>query len=497
MFVPRAHVHLSNPDSKRSWFSRPSRRNVIQRKLKWYECVRMPCLIPTLVGTAIGILILISGTLMSFIGYNPSKFLGITEEDKTKVLNSNGTDNTIGAVSAEGLKILAYVGPVFMGVGFFVMIIAVVLYCEIKEKYVCNILPQQHVNVKQVQRDVLYDMIINEFRKNYFRGIQVPIPKRTKKQKSIEERYPTLFKALSISTPALIITPEIQRKWKDSHEVSPNPSRSRRKKYIYDTWLKTSSLPNIRARSGHRQALRHERRHQRRAVFQDRLSKSCDHHDIQNNSVDTEKNDRGSCFDNPAFRTSPQNNTPPQIQVSPPTTPDTLEVDQRSLTQVSVHVDHHGIPNGRIIHSVSCDTTDDRQRMLLDDVTSSKSFTSDLSRSDARGFTLKSKLYPQSCIDLCDEDTSDKHVLVTLDSVAVQKNLQCQTQLTTGKKNVFFRNKTGPYKTLIGIFRSESCLDRIRKFTKPNSEKDNDSLDSFTLTDDVLKNFEMAEFSHS
>ncbi|XP_062572671.1 uncharacterized protein LOC134234609 [Saccostrea cucullata] len=494
MFVPRAHVHLSNPDSKRLWFSRrPSRRNVIQRKLKWYECVRMPCLMPTLVGTAIGVLILISGTLMSFIGYNPRAFLGIPEEDHTNRFRSNVTDTT--AVSVEGLKVLAYVGPVFMGVGFFVMIIAVVLYCEIKEKYVCNILPQQNVNVKQVQKDVLYDMIIDEFRKNYFRGIQVPIQKRTKRQKSVEERYPTLFKALSISTPALIITPEIQRKWKNSCEASPNPSRSRRKKYIYDTWLKTSSLPNIRARAGQRQALRNERRVHRRAVFQDRLSKSCDHHDMQSKSVDTDKDDRGSCFDNPAYRTSPpQEKLPPQIQVSPPSTPDTLEVD---LTNISVQVDYHEIPNGKIIHSVSCNTTDDSCRTFSSGhISSSRSFTSDLSRSDTRGLTMKRRLYPQSCIDLCDEESSDKHVLVTLDNVTAQKNLQCQTQLRSGKRGMFIRNsKPGPYKTLIGVFRSESCLDRIKKFTKPNSDKDNDSLDSFTLTEDVLKNFEMAELS--
>lgn len=495
MFVPRAHIHLNNPNSTRSWFSRGrSKRNVVQRKLKWYECVRMPCLLPTLVGTAVGVLILISGTLMSFVGYNPKKFLGIAEEDKIKLRNS--TEHGSEFESVEGLKVLAYVGPVFMGVGFFVMIIAVVLYCEIKEKYVCNILPQHSVNVKDVEKDVLYDMIIDEFRKNYFRGIQVPIPKRTAKQKAVEQRYPTLFKALSISTPALIITPEIQRKWRDSCEASPNTSRARRKKYLYDTWLKTSSLPNIRARAGQRQALRHERRHQRRAVFHDRVSKSCDHHDMQNKSVDTDKEDRGSCFDNPAFRTSPtQSKGPPQIQVSPPTSPDTEGV---SLTQVSVHVNSSGIPNGRIPHSLSYSSADDASLTLSNDTGSSKSLTPRMSRADARGFTLKRTMYPQSCIDLCEEGNSEKHLLVSLDSAAVQKNLQSQALQTPAQKEAFIKNpKPGPYRTLIGLFRSESCLDRIKKMTKPNSETDNESLDSFTLSDEALKNFEMAELSQS
>lgn len=455
----------------------------------------MPCLWPTLIGTTVGVFILISGTLMSFIGYDPIKFLGIPEEDKTK--NRNGTANGTGLETVEGLRVLAYVGPVFMGIGFFVMIVAVVLYCEIKEKYVCNILPQHNVNVKNVQRDVLYDMIIDEFRKNYFRGIQVPIPKRTAKQKAMEQRYPTLFKALSISTPALIITPEIQRKWRDSCEASPNPSRARRRKYLYDTWLKTSSLPNIRARAGQRQALRHERRHQRRMAFQDRVSKSCDHHDMQSKSVDATKGeDRGSCFDNPAFRTSPtQGKIPPEIQVSPPTSPDTEGV---SLTQVSVHVEGSGTPNGRITHSMSCGA-DDSSLMFSKVAASSKSLTSDIMRFDARGFTLKRTLHPQSCIDLCDdEDTSDKQVLVKLDSAAVQKNLQSQSQPGIARKDrITMYHKPGPHRTLIGIFRSESCLDRIKRLTKPNSEKDNESLDSFTLSDDILRNFEMAEFSQS
>lgn len=98
----------------------------------------MFCLWFIFIGIIVGVFILISGMFMSFIGYDFIKFLGIFEEDKMK--NLNGIVNGIGLEIVEGLRVLVYVGLVFMGIGFFVMIVVVVFYCEIKEKYVCNIL---------------------------------------------------------------------------------------------------------------------------------------------------------------------------------------------------------------------------------------------------------------------------------------------------------------------------------------------------------------------
>lgn len=62
------------------------------------------------------------------------------------------------------------------------------------------------------------------------------------------------------------------------------------------------------------------------------------------------------------------------------------------------------------------------------------------------------------------------------------------------KDKIVMYYKLGFYRILIGIFRSELCLDCIKRLMKLNSEKDNEFMDFFIFFDDIFRNFEMVEF---
>ena len=69
---------------------------------------------------------------------------------------------------------MVYTGPVVTGVGFFGVMMALVLFCAIIDRFLMAILPIKG-EIRKIKKNMLYDMIINEFRKNYFRGIEVPV----------------------------------------------------------------------------------------------------------------------------------------------------------------------------------------------------------------------------------------------------------------------------------------------------------------------------------
>ncbi|KAK3089134.1 hypothetical protein FSP39_001108 [Pinctada imbricata] len=356
MFVPRARVQIGNPGSRRGWFSpnsSSSKRNKIKHKLQWYECVRMPCLLPTLISIIIGSMVILSGALMSFVGYNPEIFVESPKVNDRVVtvgrnISGNGTtvhgEGSLEKTNESRLKALTYIGPVFMGIGFFIMMVASVLYCEIKDKYISSVLPRK--DVKRLKKEALYDMIIAEFRKNYFRGIEVPLKKTsTKKHKKsesddVQKEFPTLLKALSISQPALFITPEVQRKWQDLRKLTPTPSTGRRRRRRFhsfnEPWLKTSSLPNIRPKPAQVPNNSEEINNQLNNATE--ISKNGEQSEnviIPENNTDGYE-DKTIGFDNPAFRTSPTEKTP-KIQISPPTSPES-SLASAKVAEVVVHI---------------------------------------------------------------------------------------------------------------------------------------------------------------
>ena len=523
MFVPRAHVYLGRPVRKGFFHvSSGARVNVPKHDVKCFEFIRMPCLCPTFFGTIIGFIIIFGGVFMCLFGYNPSLIIGNTDDriGFTNIVNSTQLEQEPFSDKPLYLKILTYVGPVFMGVGFFVLIISIVLYCEIKDKYVTHILPEK--DIRNYETDELYDMIIEEFRKNYFRGIEVPLQQRIKYKP--KRQMTTLFKALSISTPALLITPEMQRRWQkrdrfmsvsETHSTRSGGSGSERKKR--DLWLKTTSLPNIRPKS----AMKDFPKTSKKYRYQN-LDKSTDvvpANPPMDVDSKTSKTSVETGVDNPAFRESP-----------------TAGIQLREIKFTNCR---DSIPRPDNTHVTN---------VLIHDAP--KSRFAQRSNSDARGNTLKRQvringsvsyheLYSavEQALQRVDRDhldTSNKGILqknykihsktamnsIDQTSAYVEQYLKQNVNVEPDKNdkkvkslhNLHETHKTnckrgsrhdgnsvvhgGHYMTRIGIYKSESDLYTLRHhYVDMNEAETVSDDDSLNLSHETMHNFEMAKIS--
>ncbi|ESO94466.1 hypothetical protein LOTGIDRAFT_161162 [Lottia gigantea] len=294
MFVPHARVRLVGLREH----TERRRRRVARRRLNCIEIIRMPCLLPTLGAILLGIFVMASGCMMSVLGYKAQ-----ISTDPTLMQNTTEIVSMQDETTYYTLKVMSYIGPMLMGIGLFVIIVAAVLYCEIMDKYV-NIVPDK--NSKKIGRDQLYKMIIEQFRKNYFRGIEVPLQKPHPLLRS-SSMNKTLFKALSISTPAMLATPELTSPWKTRHK-SPVPDmtikESVKQKLMEweEIWLKTSSLPNIRPAENVSTDIESTSDITREEYLKSkRMSKSCGHVPHVYNSVGEFSEVASSGLDNPAY----------------------------------------------------------------------------------------------------------------------------------------------------------------------------------------------------
>ncbi|XP_025110971.1 flocculation protein FLO11-like isoform X2 [Pomacea canaliculata] len=191
---------------------------------------------------------------MSVLGYIPDTVTSVSDDGNTTTMTTVPRDARYYAT-----KSLSYAGPVLMGFGFFAIIISCVLYCEIVDRYTVIMPKKPETRIKR--RDIM-NMIVSEFKKSYFRGIEVPLRKQEPvTQQKGEREKETLLKALSISTPVLLMSPDLAPTWRFSHYAYRYPGRRHmalkprhpKLKQLggssgssgHEPWLKTSSLPNI------------------------------------------------------------------------------------------------------------------------------------------------------------------------------------------------------------------------------------------------------------
>ncbi|KAL8600791.1 hypothetical protein ACOMHN_055986 [Nucella lapillus] len=208
--------------------------------------------------------------------------LGYIPDTVSQVSNGSNTTTVIMVTKDAryyATKSLSYAGPILMGCGFFAIIVSCVLYCEIVDRYAVLLPNKPQTRLRR--RDVL-EMILSEFKKSYFRGIEVPIRKEPPATQKLSERpMETLLKALSISTPVLLMSPDLAPgTWRFSHphpynfrggqgrHLALKPRHPKLKQLgggrgsggsgggvggggrgglgvEHEAWLKTSSLPNI------------------------------------------------------------------------------------------------------------------------------------------------------------------------------------------------------------------------------------------------------------
>ena len=185
---------------------------------------------------------------MTLTGYKPALILPWYTVENNNTVNETRTNSERKVLGEPGpLRIMVYTGPIIMGVGFFGIMMAVVLFCEIKDRYLMAILPTKG-EIRKIKKDMLYDMIINEFRKNYFRGIEVPIRKEDDKKHGFKKwsfsfsgsggSFISFARCHSHDLYKLV---KRKHKSKEKWKNATFPKRS-----ISDAWMKTSSLPNIK-----------------------------------------------------------------------------------------------------------------------------------------------------------------------------------------------------------------------------------------------------------
>ncbi|XP_052777227.1 uncharacterized protein LOC128214673 [Mya arenaria] len=251
VYVTRAHVTIGDANKKRS----AKRGPIVPKHVFQVSDIRKtPYCARTFFVTFVGMLVVAGGIIMTIIGYKPGILLPwYRSANQTNINVTNVTEpSAVPSVLGEPgpLRVLVYIGPILMGLGVFSMMVSIVLFCEIKDRYFNNIIPK--TMPEQRKKEIIYDRIIEEFRKNYFRGIEVPLRPPTRRKSKGRFSF-SLSPTGSIMSFGRRLSHEFQkRKRKQSKESqtekppSTKTRRSIRKLVESDTWMKTSSLPNIR-----------------------------------------------------------------------------------------------------------------------------------------------------------------------------------------------------------------------------------------------------------
>lgn len=254
VYVTRAHVTIGDANRK------ASRRGPIVPKhvFQVSDLRHTPYCIRTLVVTFIGFLIVGGGVIMTIIGYKPSIILpwyrSSNESDFYNATEPSAVPRILGEPGP--LRVLVYIGPILMGLGAFSMMVAIVLFCEIKDRYFNNIVPK--TVPEQRQKGDIYDKIIDEFRKNYFRGIEVPLKAVTRRKSKGRFSF-SLSRSGSLLSFGRRLSHDFQKRKRErkasresresqSERVTATKHKRSSLKRITDpdSWMKTSSLPNIR-----------------------------------------------------------------------------------------------------------------------------------------------------------------------------------------------------------------------------------------------------------
>ena len=303
VYVTRAHVTIG--DSKK----RSSRRGPLVPKhvFQVSDIRHTPFCVRTFIVTLIGFIIVTGGIIMTIIGYKPSILLPwYNANNHTSSTNSTEPSAIPRLLGEPGpLRVLVYIGPILMGLGAFAMMVSIVLFCEIKDRYFNNIVPKTAPH--QRQRSDIYDRIIEEFRKNYFRGIEVPLKSIRRRSKG---RFSfSLSRSGSLMSFGRRLSQDFQKRKRErkasreSQTERVNSTKHKQRSSLRrvladnDTWMKTSSLPNIRHKES--QQCVYEMG-ECPCMSQTRNSQSC------GPTLDQiQLNDSANGVDNPAYKDSP------------------------------------------------------------------------------------------------------------------------------------------------------------------------------------------------
>lgn len=544
VYVTGAHVTLGESGRR----SHLKNYGTLKRPFYFKDTFKTPYCCRTVLVIFSGLILVGSGTVMTITGYKPAILLPWYSAGFNFTTRNESYKNSVSDVLGEPgpLRIMIYTGPVLMGIGFFGVMMAVVLFCEIKDRYLMKILPIKR-QANKIQKDMLYDIIISEFRKNYFRGIEVPIRKEDRK-KNFSKRW-----SFSLSGSGSSFISFARRHSHDLFKIGKRKqkgnekiARSKWKNATFpkhatsDSWMKTSSLPNIK--------------HKSEIMELDILppvestidgSHVCDHGRAIDTKVLEKSNEPNiTGVDNLAYRDSPSNKKIKQ-QISANRS-NTL-TENITLTTVVIHniskhnecapchlynsyqdktvnndssklfirdrfkdsfvditkdaeeslVANHHLSKHKD-HNV-CLSNDDHEEseiansvdaleMASDTSSLTMSWEGPLEWSDARRNTEPCNLFKPKLDSSSNDSVEDMH------QTSTQKVTTKTREATTVTRPENTR-KSCTYKTVIRVFHSESSLSKPYTFLK-QTQHDAISLDSLELTDEMLKNFDLNEIAH-
>ena len=545
VYVTGAHVTLGDGSHKR-----PHSKNseTLKRPFYFKHTCKTPYCCRILFVIFAGLILVGTGAIMTLIGYKPALILPWYTVENNNTVNETRTNSERKVLGEPGpFRIMVYTGPIIMGVGFFGVMMAVVLFCEIKDRYLMAILPTKG-EIRKIKKDMLYDMIINEFRKNYFRGIEVPI--KTEEQK--RHGFKKWSFSLSASGSSFIsfarrhshdLYKFVKRKHKSKEkwENATFPKRS-----TPDTWMKTSSLPNIKQKSD---TVELEILPYVNPNIIDNYMKD-NSKDVKRTTDVEDKNAIG--VDNFAYNDSPSNK-----KTNVPCKTD--ERLQETYTTAVVHNEltlNEAFPRGveSALNSQSEETIKDVRNSTSSNIESAKKYkdislnnnkalgeghrennlrvimhdtnnddlnaqyseckrvdpekdflgmTSDTSSltlswegaplewSDARRNTEPCALF-QLRLDSDLSESNDDNTLTTNHDSTTTTDYKHIDPSSNTKRNSY------RFKTVIRVFHSDTSLSESQRLSNPvqNIQDDSQSIDSLELTDEMLKNFEMAKISH-
>lgn len=208
----------------RCFAGKRKRRRLPIKKLKWHEFAIMPCLVPNVVGFIVGLVIFCSGALLCYIGYNQDKLRNNPSYNLVNTTISNDDIlETVTPILTKYKPLMTFVGSILIGTGLVVAIVAVVLYCEIREKNLQSIMLKK--SVRYPNKCDLYDNMIEEFKKKQSRCNEL-------KRKLSE--MPMLYETLDVRRLSFLFTPEVLRRHQRRRHMNSD-----------ETWLKTTSMSNI------------------------------------------------------------------------------------------------------------------------------------------------------------------------------------------------------------------------------------------------------------
>ncbi len=154
--------------------SRPKRVPKKKQKKRKRPVVCLPFMWPTFIGSMLGLIIICVGIAMCFVGYYEKNSRLMANENVTTTITTSIPDPLSHNLADKHMNNLTIVGPVLMGFGCFVVVVACVVVCEARDKVVAKLAEEERLQEKKTP-DV-YDKIVKKMKEPNNKNVGINNP---------------------------------------------------------------------------------------------------------------------------------------------------------------------------------------------------------------------------------------------------------------------------------------------------------------------------------